>query len=130
MKEENWHRRHAVMLASQLPEGTEDALAVLRLATELVTGFLSGPSPMKKPATVVRIGATNAPDGAPQKIRLDTQRSKYVVTCRFAIKWMCRTQFSALRHISLTAPVRPLLLGPLFNRQRLSNLTGPKNSDS
>ena len=43
MKEENWHRRHAIQLASQLPEGTEDALAVLRLAAELVTGFLSGP---------------------------------------------------------------------------------------
>jgi hypothetical protein len=42
MKEENWHRRHAIQLASQLSEGTEDALAVLRLATELVTGFLSG----------------------------------------------------------------------------------------
>ncbi|XIA66852.1 hypothetical protein ACFIOY_13710 [Bradyrhizobium sp. TZ2] len=52
MKEENWHRRHAVMLASQLPEETEDALAVLRLATQLVTGFLAGPSPMKKPASV------------------------------------------------------------------------------
>jgi len=49
MKEENWHRRHAVMLASELPEETEDALAVWRLATELVTG----PSPMKRPAPVV-----------------------------------------------------------------------------
>jgi hypothetical protein len=57
MKEENWHRRYAVILASQLPEETEEALAVLRLATKLVTGFLSGPSPMRKPpATVVRIG--------------------------------------------------------------------------
>jgi hypothetical protein len=44
------------MLASQLPEDPEDALAVLRLATELVTGFLAGPGPVKKPATVVRIG--------------------------------------------------------------------------
>jgi|SRR5882724_10235606 len=56
MTEENWHRRHAVMLASQLLEATEDALAVLRLATELVTGFLDGPSATKKPATIVRIG--------------------------------------------------------------------------
>jgi hypothetical protein len=57
MKEQNWHSRHAVMLASQLPEETEDALAVLRLATELVTGFMAGPSPTKKQApTVVRIG--------------------------------------------------------------------------
>jgi hypothetical protein len=57
MKDENSHRRHAVMLASQLPEETEDALAVLQLATELVTGFLTGPSPTKKSAPiVVRIG--------------------------------------------------------------------------
>jgi hypothetical protein len=36
---------------------------VLRLATELVTGFMAGPSPTKKMApTIVRIGATNAPD--------------------------------------------------------------------
>jgi hypothetical protein len=41
-KQEHWHRRHVIQLASQLSEGTQDALAVLRLATELVTGFLSG----------------------------------------------------------------------------------------
>ena len=56
MKEDNWHRRHAVMLASQLPEGTEDALAILRLATELVTGFLAAPSPVKSVLNVVWIG--------------------------------------------------------------------------
>jgi hypothetical protein len=53
MKYENWHRRHAVMLASQLPEETEDALAVLRLATQLVTGFLAVDEPAKKPAPVI-----------------------------------------------------------------------------
>jgi hypothetical protein len=31
------------MLASQLPDNIEDALAVLRLAKEFVTGFLAGP---------------------------------------------------------------------------------------
>jgi hypothetical protein len=36
-----WHRRHAVMLASQLPEDTTDALIVLRLALELAEGFLA-----------------------------------------------------------------------------------------
>ena len=57
MKVENWHRRHAVMLASQLPENPEDALAVLRLATELVTDFLADPEPAQRPtATIVRIG--------------------------------------------------------------------------
>jgi hypothetical protein len=60
MKEENWHRRHAIMLASQLPEDPEDALAVLRLATELVTGFMAGPTTLKKPTpTVVRIGGSD-----------------------------------------------------------------------
>jgi len=37
-----WHRRHAMMLASQLPEGTADALIILQLTTELAEGFLSG----------------------------------------------------------------------------------------
>jgi|1185.fasta_scaffold53357_2 hypothetical protein len=61
MKEENWHRRHAIILASQLPEDTEDALAVLQLATELVTSFMAGPSPMKKPAaTIVRTGGNES----------------------------------------------------------------------
>jgi hypothetical protein len=46
-----------MILAGQLPENTEDALAVLRLATQLVTSFLAGPEPAKKPTpTVVRIG--------------------------------------------------------------------------
>jgi hypothetical protein len=47
-----WHRRHAVMLASQLPEDTLDALIVLRLATELVEGFLAG-SDKPEPAKVL-----------------------------------------------------------------------------
>jgi hypothetical protein len=28
-KIEQWHRRHALMIASQLPDGQDDALAVL-----------------------------------------------------------------------------------------------------
>jgi hypothetical protein len=55
MKPENWHRRHAVMLASQLPEETEDALTVLRLATQLVTGFLAEPDEAPKAAPVFSI---------------------------------------------------------------------------
>lgn len=55
MREENWHRRHAVMLASQLPEKTEDALAVLRLATQLVTDFLAEPDEAPKAAPVFSI---------------------------------------------------------------------------
>ena len=41
MKEESWHRRHAVMLASQLPDNPEDGLIILRLATRLVVEFLA-----------------------------------------------------------------------------------------
>src|SRR5437016_4263003 len=49
-----WHRRHAVMLASQLPEGTADAVIVLRLAMELAEGFLDGPE-RPEPAKVLTI---------------------------------------------------------------------------
>lgn len=53
MKENSWHRRHAIQLASQLPEGTEDAMIILRLMTQLVTDFLDAPEPTQKPAPVV-----------------------------------------------------------------------------
>ena len=63
MKEKPWHRRHALMIASQLPEDHNDALAVLCAAIDLVQGFLAEtePAEKQKPAmTVVRIG-----DGEP-----------------------------------------------------------------
>ena len=44
MKEDLSHRRHAIQVVAGLPEEPEDALIVLRLATQLVTGFLAGPS--------------------------------------------------------------------------------------
>jgi hypothetical protein len=48
-KIESWHRRHAVMLASQLPDNTEDALSVLRMAIQLVEQFLAeGEEPAKR----------------------------------------------------------------------------------
>ena len=58
MKDDSQHRRHAIQVVCGLPENTEDALLVLRLATQLVTGFLAGgPEPTQKPAlTVVPIG--------------------------------------------------------------------------
>ncbi len=37
-----WHRRQALMLASQLPESTEDARMILRALEELLETFLSG----------------------------------------------------------------------------------------
>ncbi|OSJ16831.1 hypothetical protein BST63_10605 [Bradyrhizobium canariense] len=57
MKPENWHRRHALQLACQLPEDSADALIVLRMATQLVTGFLAEDERTEKPGpVVVRIG--------------------------------------------------------------------------
>ncbi len=40
---QGWQRRHAIQIVAQLPEDTNDALAVLRFARELVEGFLSEP---------------------------------------------------------------------------------------
>lgn len=51
-----WHRRHAMQLASQLPDGTADAVIILRLAIELAEGFLAGPEKPEpsKVLTIVR----------------------------------------------------------------------------
>jgi hypothetical protein len=57
MKIEQWHRRQAVMLASQLPEGRDDTLAILECVMELVVTFLhvDTPEPAKAPVlTLVR----------------------------------------------------------------------------
>lgn len=55
MKAENWHRRHAVQIVCALPEDTEDAQLVLRLATQLVTGFLAESETAPKPAPVIAL---------------------------------------------------------------------------
>lgn len=44
--DDGWQRRHAVQVTAMLPENTGDALLVLELAMELVTGFLSGTQPL------------------------------------------------------------------------------------
>jgi hypothetical protein len=57
MKIGPWHRRQAVMLASQLPEGPHDALAVLDCVREIVVTFLhvDRPAPAKAPVvTLIR----------------------------------------------------------------------------
>jgi hypothetical protein len=36
-----WHRRHALVIAGQLPENTADAKLVLQAVQELVDDFLS-----------------------------------------------------------------------------------------
>lgn len=45
-----WQRRVALQIAAQLPENTEDALLVLKLATELVETFLVGGQARLAPA--------------------------------------------------------------------------------
>ena len=49
---DNWHRRHAIQIAAQLPEGPEDALMVLELTRQLIEGFL-----MPQPARERDLGA-------------------------------------------------------------------------
>jgi hypothetical protein len=50
---EVWHRRHALQIAMQLPEGTDDALLVLDAARQLVTGFLNAEKPQGAVLTLV-----------------------------------------------------------------------------
>lgn len=49
------HRRHAVQVVASLPEDTEDALIILRLATRLVNDFLAEPEPVPKPAPIIAL---------------------------------------------------------------------------
>lgn len=39
--EQGWHRRHAIQIAAALPDNVEDARIVLKLAQELLDGFLA-----------------------------------------------------------------------------------------
>jgi hypothetical protein len=55
MKIETWHRRHALTLASQLPDGRGDALAVLDCVRELVATFLQSDTPDPAKAPVVTL---------------------------------------------------------------------------
>jgi hypothetical protein len=55
MKIETWHRRHALMLAGQLPDGRDDALAVLDCVRELVETFLQSDTPEPAKAPVVKL---------------------------------------------------------------------------
>ena len=52
MKIEQWHRRHALTLASMLPDGQGDALAVLECVRELAITFLKSDEPEPAKATV------------------------------------------------------------------------------
>jgi hypothetical protein len=55
MKIEQWHRRQALCLASQLPDGPDDALAVLDCVRELVGTFLHSDTPEPAKATIVTL---------------------------------------------------------------------------
>ena len=44
-----WHRRHAITLASQLPDNPADALLVLQATKELVEMFLLGHADTDEP---------------------------------------------------------------------------------
>ena len=47
-KIESWHRRHAIQLAAQLPDGIEDARTIVRLVEELISRFLLEPEGSSK----------------------------------------------------------------------------------
>jgi hypothetical protein len=55
MKIEQWHRQQALCIASQLPDGPNDALAVLDCLRELVDTFLHSDTPEPAKATVVTL---------------------------------------------------------------------------
>jgi hypothetical protein len=54
-KEESWHRRQAIVLASQLPENIEDARIVLRLVMQIADDFLAEPEPAQAPNNVLAL---------------------------------------------------------------------------
>lgn len=53
VKSASWRKRHAIQIASQLPENIEDALAVLDYVRELVTVFLNEDRPKGDQARVL-----------------------------------------------------------------------------
>jgi hypothetical protein len=55
MKIEPWHRRQALLIAGQLPDGKGDALAVLDCVRELVTTFLQSDAPEPAKAQIVTL---------------------------------------------------------------------------
>ncbi len=55
MKIEHWHRRQALMIASQLPDGPADALAVLECVRELVVTFLQSDAPEPARAAIITL---------------------------------------------------------------------------
>ena len=52
---ENWHKRHALQLASQLPDNASDANAVIRELQDLVDAWLHPAAFPKASVTVLRV---------------------------------------------------------------------------
>jgi hypothetical protein len=52
-----WHRRHALMLASQLPENSADARLVIQAVTELLDTFMDDTADTDRPSNVVPFGS-------------------------------------------------------------------------
>ena len=62
---ENWHKRHALQLASQLPDNASDVNAVIRELQHLVDTWLHiGPEPTKASVTVLRVMPNPSGDAA------------------------------------------------------------------
>jgi hypothetical protein len=56
----SWHRRQALMLASQLPENSADARLVIQAVTELLDTFMTEPADTAdtdRPSNVVPFGS-------------------------------------------------------------------------
>lgn len=51
-----WQKRHAIHIVSELPDDPQDALTVLRLATEVVERFLC---PQERPAPALSLVAAS-----------------------------------------------------------------------
>jgi hypothetical protein len=52
-----WHRRHALMLASQLPENSADARLVIQAVTELLDTFMADTADTDRSSNVVPFGS-------------------------------------------------------------------------
>jgi hypothetical protein len=59
-----WHRRQALMLASQLPENSADARLIIQAVTELLDTFMSDTADTAdtdRPSNVVPFGSHQPP---------------------------------------------------------------------
>ena len=69
----DWHRRTAIQIAAQLPEGAEDALLVLGYAKTLVEEFWTSPPADQGPVVDFRSGSSSpkrraSPKGNPSDL--------------------------------------------------------------